>query len=147
MEIQTKFHGPVSVAENEIYTFEKGIPGFIDETSFCLLPIEETPFWVLQSVQTKELGFIVVNPFENFPEYEVKLSDEAQTALQIGSEQEVWVFAILTVREPFSQTTVNLKAPLVLNNEKKLGKQFIMNDALYETKQLLLQPLTVREAR
>ncbi len=47
MKIQTKFHGEIEIKETDIFTFESGIPGFLDEKKFTLLPLDETPFFVL----------------------------------------------------------------------------------------------------
>ena len=141
----TKFHGEIDIAEEDIYSFESGIPGFLEEKQFCLLPLEETPFFVLQSVEKNEVAFIVTNPFDVFPDYEVKLTEEILSSLRIETEKDVLTFVILTIREPFIQTTANLQAPIILNSHKKTGKQFIMNGSGYINKHLLIEPLEVEQ--
>lgn len=141
----TKFHGEIEIAEEGIYRFESGIPGFLAEKQFCLLALEDTPFFVLQSTETKEVAFIVTNPFDVFPEYEVKLTDEVLSSLQIKTEKEVATFVILTIHDPFHQTTANLQAPVILNSHKKTGKQFIMNGSGYMNKHLLIEPLEAEQ--
>lgn len=138
MNIRTKFHGSIELTPEEIYIFENGLPGFLDEKQFMILPLEETTLFVLQSVKTSEVAFIITSPFEIFPEYNVKLSDEVLTALQIGVEKDVVVYAILTVKEPFNKTTVNLQAPIVINSKKKLAKQYITNDTSFSMRQPLI---------
>ena len=86
MKISTKFHGEIEINETDIFTFESGIPGFLDEKKFTLLPLDETPFFVLQSVTTKEVAFIMMNPFDFFPTYEIDLSQELLDDLHIQSE-------------------------------------------------------------
>ena len=140
MKIQTKFHGEIEIKTEEIYTFESGLPGFLEEKQFGLLPLDGTPFYVLQSVETPSVAFIVTNPFEVFPDYEVKLTDEILSALHIESEQDVLIFSILNIRNPFDKTTINLQAPVILNYDKKKGKQFIMNNSDYEIRQLFITP-------
>ncbi|MBK5443970.1 MULTISPECIES: flagellar assembly protein FliW [Peribacillus] len=147
MNRQTKFHGEIEIAQENIYTFESGIPGFLDEKQFCLLALEETPFVVLQSLTTKEVAFIILNPFDIFHDYEVKLSDEVLSTLQIEAEKEVITFVILTIHEPFKKTTANLQAPIILNSSKKTGKQFIMNGSGYMTKHLLIEPSVEQEEK
>lgn len=142
---QTKFHGEIEIGQEDIYTFESGIPGFLEEKQFCLLPLEETPFFVLQSIETKEVAFIVTNPFDTFRDYEVKLPDEVLSTLQIETEKEVITLVILTIHDPFNQTTANLQAPIILNSHKKTGKQFIMNGSDYINKHLLIEPLEVEQ--
>jgi flagellar assembly factor FliW len=140
MIIQTKFHGEMEIAEEKIYRFESGIPGFLEEKQFCLLTLDDTPFFVLQSLETKEVAFIVTNPFEVYRDYEVKLTDEVLSSLQIETEQEVVTFVILTIQDPFNETTANLQAPIIINGPKKVGKQFIMNASEYRTKHKLFEP-------
>lgn len=43
--------------------------------------------------------------------------------------------AILTIEEPFEQSTANLMAPIVVNRRKMLAKQVILHDSSYQTKQ------------
>lgn len=138
MNIQTKFHGVTEISNEVIYTFENGMPGFLDETQFVILPLEETSLLVLQSVTTTDVAFIITSPFDLFPEYKVKLTDDVLASLQIEAEEEVLVYTILTVREPFMKTTANLQAPIVINNKKKLAKQYITNDNSFSMRQLLI---------
>lgn len=141
----TKFHGEIEIGQEDIYTFGSGIPGFLEEKKFSLLPLEETPFFVLQSIKTKEVAFIVMNPFDTFRDYEVKLPDEVLSTLEIETEKEVITLVILTIHDPFNQTTANLQAPIILNTHKKTGKQFIMNGSSYMNKHLLIEPLEVEQ--
>ncbi|MEC2055478.1 flagellar assembly protein FliW [Peribacillus psychrosaccharolyticus] len=138
MNIQTKFHGDTEISNEVIYTFENGMPGFLDETQFVILPLEDTSLLVLQSVTTLEVAFIITSPFEVFPDYNVKLTDEVLTSLQIEAEEEVLVYTILTVREPFAKTTANLQAPIVINNKKRIAKQYITNDTSFSMRQPLI---------
>ncbi|MFJ8246271.1 flagellar assembly protein FliW [Peribacillus asahii] len=147
MNISTKFHGEIEMNEEEIYTFESGIPGFLEKKQFGLLPLDETPFFVLQSLETPEVAFIMTNPFDVFPTYEVNLSDEVLVDLQIQSQQDVTVFTILSVRDPFEQTTVNLQAPIILNHMKKLGKQYIMKTDNYTTRHKLIPSPVMQEVK
>ncbi|WP_285768109.1 flagellar assembly protein FliW [Peribacillus sp. SI8-4] len=140
MKVQTKFHGDIELAAEEIYHFESGLPGFLEEKQFGLLTLDDTPFFVLQSTRTREIAFIVTNPFDVFPDYEVKLTDEVLELLQIEKEQDVLTFVILTISDPFNQSTANLQAPVIINGSKKLGKQFIMSGSDYRTKHKLFEP-------
>src|SRR5690625_5114632 len=98
MNIQTKYQGTIQINEDHIITFEKGIPAFEEETAFILLPLEEgTPFFILQSVKTAELAFIIVDPFQFVQNYEVKLPDSTIEQLAIDKEKEVATFVMLTV--------------------------------------------------
>jgi flagellar assembly factor FliW len=138
MNLQTKFHGEVELNEEQIIYFNTGIPGFVDEKEFCILPIEETPLFVLQSVKSDQTAFILTDPFNFFANYEFDLPEEVTEALSISTDKDVAVFVILTVQEPFEKTTVNLQAPVIINQKEKQGKQVILNQTSYTTKHLLI---------
>ncbi|MBB6447284.1 flagellar assembly protein FliW [Bacillus benzoevorans] len=140
MIIQTKFHGKQEIAAEDIIHFESGIPGFLHEKEFCILPMTDTPFYVMQSIQTTEVAFIIMEPFQIFPDYEFDLPDELLAGLNFRSDQDLAVFVILTVQEPFNKTTANLQAPIILNQANKKAKQYIINQSLYTTKHLIIQP-------
>jgi flagellar assembly factor FliW len=134
MNIQTKFHGEQEINTDEIIKFSSGIPGFLEEKEFTILPIEGTDLYVLQSVRSQQVAFIITDPFLIFPQYEFDLRQETIEALGIQSEKEVATFVILTVKEPFQETTANLQAPVIINQNKKLGKQLILTNTSYQTR-------------
>ncbi|PAE25840.1 flagellar assembly protein FliW [Bacillus sp. 7894-2] len=140
MNIQTKFHGEQEIKKDDIIKFPSGIPGFLEEREFFILPLEGTDLFVLQSVKTTKVAFIVTDPFVLFPQYEFDLPEEALGKLEIQSAKDVATFSILTVRDPFQETTANLQAPLVINQTKKLGKQVILNQTTYQTKHKIMTP-------
>lgn len=142
MKIETKYHGEIEIDSTKIINFEQGIPSFLEEKQFYILPFaEEGPFLIMQSVQTPGLAFIVISPFDFFIKYEVKLSDQVIETLQIDNQEDIVIFTILTIEEPFKNTTANLQGPIVINNKKKLGKQVILADSPYKTKHLLTSQL------
>lgn len=139
LTLKTKYLGEISIKTEDVFTFEKGIPGFLDETEFVMLPFgDDNPFYIMQSVKTPMLAFVVTEPFLFFPSYDFELDDSVVNQLQIASEKDVHIFTILTIGEPFSETTANLQAPVVLNVNKKLGKQVILSDERYTTKHRLM---------
>lgn len=143
MEILTKYHGEIEINESEIIQFHQGIPSFLDEHQFYILPLaEDGPFMIMQSVQTPSLAFVIVSPFDFFKNYEVKLTDQVIEVLEIEKQEDVALFVILTIQEPFQNTTANLQGPIVINNTKKIGKQVILSDSDYRTKHLLINQLS-----
>ncbi|WP_419882282.1 flagellar assembly protein FliW [Peribacillus sp. B-H-3] len=138
MNITTKFHGEQEIKKDDILTFETGIPGFLEEKKFCILPLEDSPFYVLQSTKSKNTAFIMADPFTFFKEYEFDLADEVMENLEIQSNEHVAVFVILTIREPFNETTANLQAPIIINTKGLLGKQYIINRGAYTTRHKII---------
>lgn len=135
MKINTKYLGEMEIDETKIIHFESGLPGFFDEKSFVVLDIPGNDILqILQSVTTPELAFIVTNPHYFYEDYEFKLDDSVIELLDIKKKEEIVVMSILTVRDPFHTSTINLKAPLVINWSNKRGKQVILNDGKYPMK-------------
>ncbi|MGM0876458.1 MAG: flagellar assembly protein FliW [Bacillota bacterium] len=145
MEIKTKYHGVIEVEETNFIHFEHGIPGFLEEKEFILLPMDvDSPFFIMQSKQTSELGFVVTNPFHFVKDYEFDITDHDKETLQIKNESDIQIFTILSVKEPFSETTANLQAPIIINHTSKLAKQVILNDTSYTTKHKIIQKTAQR---
>ncbi|OEH92294.1 flagellar assembly protein FliW [Bacillus solimangrovi] len=143
MIIQTKYLGEQEVATENIWTFEEGIPSFEDEKEFAFMQMStDAPFYALQSINTPDLTFVVINPFEFNQAYEFKLSDSVIRQLNINDKQDVQVFVILTIAEPFERTTANLQAPIIVNTKTKHAKQVVLIDEKYLTKHLLFQTVS-----
>ncbi len=120
--------------EENIFTFPAGILGLPESfTRFELVSLEEgSPFFFLQSVQDEDTGFILINPFFFFPDYEFELPDEEAAALQIKEpEKELAVFCIVNAKEGLSRATVNLLAPVVMNTASRTARQVVLDDRRY----------------
>ncbi|MGD7053006.1 flagellar assembly protein FliW [Sutcliffiella horikoshii] len=135
MKIETKYHGLIEVQEEEVVKFPSGLPGFLEEKKFAIIPFtEDGTFYILQSVITPELGFVLTNPFTFYPDYDFNLENQAVDSLELDSVEDVTVYTVLTMADPFHLTTANLQAPVVVNAKKKLGKQVILTGSPYQTK-------------
>lgn len=133
--IETKYLGEVDINQSKIIQFPSGIPGFLDEDKFVLLHLPDNPiFQILQSVQTPALAFIVVNPYHFYNDYEFRLDEQLIEYLQIKRKEDVSVLAIVTLKQPFKQSTINLKAPLIINTKLNDGKQYVLTSDKYSSK-------------
>ncbi|NLM75316.1 MAG: flagellar assembly protein FliW [Clostridiaceae bacterium] len=131
MQLETAHFGVIELDENEFIYFPEGIPGFEENKRFALIgydPSVTSSFFFLQSVENRDLCFIVTDPFAIYDNYEVNLDEEDVELLEITDPNTVMTLAIVVLPEDIQQTRVNLKAPVIINVEKKLGKQIIQND-------------------
>ncbi|KLU57498.1 hypothetical protein EL84_03010 [Paenibacillus sp. VT-400] len=135
MFIETSTWGKIEVDENSIYQFRRGLPGFENETSFALIPWEDTPFSYLQSLTEKELSFLVVSPFEFKQDYSFELSEEDKEELKI--KEDVAVYSIVTIHSDVTKSTMNLLAPVIINPAHRVGKQVVLQQTGYVTKHLI----------
>ena len=141
--IQTKYHGAIEIERDKIITFEHGIPSFETEKQFVVLPFsDEDLFFILQSVNTEALAFVITNPFVFFQTYDIKLDEATVSALNLQKQQDALVYNILTIKQPFDQSTINLQAPIIINTKNQKAKQVILNDNRYQ----INEPLVKKEA-
>lgn len=144
MEIDTLYFGTKQIQEDDIVTFEHGIPGFQEEKNFVFLPFtEDNIYQIMQSVQTKELAFVVTNPFLFFKDYEFDLDDSTINLLEIKEKEDLTIYTILTIQDPFSETTANLQAPVIINQKNNKAKQLILSNVPYKTKHRLFEEAVV----
>ena len=94
-----------------------------------ITPLSEgSAYQVLQSVKTGGLAFIITSPYAIIANYNFDLEDSVIQALDIKSADEVAVFVIVSLKDTLENSTVNLKAPIVLNIENQKAKQIILED-------------------
>ncbi|MFJ8064190.1 flagellar assembly protein FliW [Psychrobacillus sp. NPDC096426] len=130
MNIETKFLGKVTIEEKEIIQFPNGLPGFEDIKEFIILPLEqESPLVILQSIKQQEIGFVIALPFLFKQDYAFDLPEEDKEELKIQSPEDLITYAIVTLKEPFNSSTINLQAPILINYKQKIAKQFVLQDA------------------
>ena len=130
MFINTKFLGEVEIKESEILSFNQGLPGFPEYKQFILLSLDaDLPLALLQSIEEATIGFVVAFPFAFKQDYAFDLSEEDKEDLQIEKEEDVLTYSIVTLQETFEDSTMNLLAPVVINVNKKLGKQIVLQDS------------------
>ncbi|MEA3320505.1 MAG: flagellar assembly protein FliW [Bacillota bacterium] len=145
MKIETKYHGLIEVKEEEVVRFTNGLPGFLEEKEFAVIPFsDDGTFFILQSVQTPELGFVMTNPFTFYPDYDFNLENQTVDVLELDSAEDVSVYSVLTMADSFHLTTANLQAPVVVNVKKKLGKQVILTGSPYQTKHKLFPEALIK---
>ena len=126
MKIQTAFLGEIEIDESQTIYFEHGLPGFEEEQKFTLIPlVDDAVYQVLQSVHKPHIAFVTVNPFV-FTNYSFDLDESTVHSLSIISNEDIAILSIVTVQEPFSESTLNLKAPIVINMKLKKAKQTII---------------------
>ena len=135
----TRF-GELEIADEQVFTFAEGIPGFPEDKQFAYLPfgeLDKTPFAYLQSVHTPELTFLLADPFSFFHDYVINLSDELGEQMGFTDANQPQVYTIVTIPEKLEEMTTNLLAPVLLNWKDKRGCQVILEKTPYTTRHRL----------
>lgn len=135
MTVKTTRFGEIEIQQDKIIVFKQGIPGFEEETQFVIMPYEEnSPFFLLQSVKTDFLAFLMTDPFKFFADYEFNIDDDNLLELGIEHTEEVAIFSMVTVRDAnVRNMTANLVAPVVINMGNNCGKQIVLEKSPYKT--------------
>lgn len=108
------------------------MPGFPDDARFALVRLDDDGvLHGFRSLDSEDLQFVVVPPAPFFPDYTPEIGDEVVTDLGIAPEDAGEVLVLLVVRAGASlaDTTVNLRAPLVVNPATRRASQVILDDA------------------
>lgn len=143
MKLETRHFGTIEIDEKKILDFPEGLPGFENVKKFILLGKleEESPFQWLQSVDSPELAFVVIDPRLIKPDYIVDVDDNEAEILEVKDTNNVLVYSIVVVPEDITAMTANLKAPVLINTENNKGKQMINRNDEYPLKYYIIEEL------
>jgi flagellar assembly factor FliW len=148
MLIHTFNFGNLDIPEDKVITFKEGLPGFPQIHQFAVLELEELkPFQYLQSLDDPPIALFIINPFMVDPTYEFRLTDADMEDLNSKNSAELAVYTVATIPEGPSQATINLMAPIVINEKDRCGKQVILHESKYSVKHRLLGSDQANEAK
>src|SRR4051812_29113775 len=138
MEIETTRFGRLTVDDERIITFPRGLLGFPDRTRFALIQTgDENYFFWLQAVEDPNLAFVVTDPSIFFKDYEVPVREETQTDLELTDPAASQVFVICNKVDEW--LTGNLLGPIVVNAANRLAQQVVLTEKKWTTRQPLLK--------
>ncbi|MGC3991581.1 MAG: flagellar assembly protein FliW [Chthoniobacteraceae bacterium] len=129
MTIESNAGQAAQLSSKAVYHFPTGLPG-LPNLKECELLYNEAayPLMWLHGLGDEPLRLPVVEPGPLVPGYEVEISDNDAEFLGIhASSPQPLVLVVLTVKSLKLQfATVNLMAPIVINQETFIGKQVIL---------------------
>jgi flagellar assembly factor FliW len=139
MKIETTRFGEIEIEEEGIIEFVVGPYGFEEETAYTLIEDEDSPFFWLQSITDPNLAFVVTEPWLFYENYEFELGDELKGKLNLKNKADVLVINMVVIPNEMKKITINLKSPIIINQQQNLAKQIILEDEKYPTKYPILQ--------
>jgi flagellar assembly factor FliW len=127
MQIQTSRFGSVEIDADDILVFPRGLFAFEGCRHWVLLADSHSELlgW-LQCATLGSLALPVVSPRRYRPDYKVHVARHQLTPLEFSQFDQAYVLSILSKED--GQWTLNLKAPLVINLDRRLGRQLITGD-------------------
>jgi len=142
MNVNTKAFGTIDVNEKLKVKFPQGLFGFEEFNEYVLLDDEEhKPFFWLQSIDEKEIAFILIDPFLFRKDYEANITDEELADIGITSADDILIYVIVTIPPDGNPMTANLQGPVVINNKTMTAKQSILSDSKWKTRHDILAEL------
>lgn len=135
MKIRTTRFGIIEVPDDSIVNLPEGILGFPGVKRFVLLEhdSEGTPFRWLQAVDEPDIAFIVMDPQQVVTGYEVRFDDELSERLgcRIADEKFAMMAIVNVPRDNPIAMTVNIRAPIIVHLEKRIGWQVVLPNEEY----------------
>lgn len=140
MQIKTTRFGNIDVKDESIIRMDEPMIGFERCTSYVLLQDRpDTAFKWMQSVDDPNVAFLVINPNDFFPDYEVELSDEQADSLELTDPSESVMFTTVTINREESSATTNLVGPIIMNLRTMKASQIVLQDDSYTTRHAICE--------
>jgi len=144
VKVKTTRFGELEVNPNDIITFSEGLLGFENlKKYFVVDPGDSTLILWLQSTEDEKIAFPIIEPKIFKPDYIAKLLPADLNGLELESLQTAKLYSILTIPANVTEMNANLKAPVVINSAKKVGKQIVLQDSKLSVKHEMYKELKV----
>ncbi|MCK4995120.1 MAG: flagellar assembly protein FliW [Candidatus Omnitrophica bacterium] len=122
--------------------FPEGIIGFETHKEYRIVSEKsKEPFFWLQSQKDSEINFIIIDPLEFKPDYKPVLSALDISALQINDIEECQCYVIVCVPQGVDQISANLLAPVMINKQKNICRQVVLQEQDYSIQHLVLDEM------
>ena len=101
------------------------MPGFPAHRRFVMVRLDEDGLlYALTSVDDPELRFLVAPPSPMFPDYRPEIGDDSLELIGRPTEDQLLVLLVITAGE--QETSANLLAPIVINQETRQAVQVVL---------------------
>lgn len=128
MRIETRRFGTLQLNSDQLFLFPQGLIGMETLRQWALLPDPQNPSvaW-LQSASRGDRAIALISPRAFFDSYRVHVTRRELECLHMKAGTELYIMT--TVSGHVGKLTTNLRAPLILNLDQRLGCQIITNDS------------------
>lgn len=131
MQLNTKNFGEITVKEDEIINFDVPLSGLPNSKRYVVVSNDEDLlFYWLQSVDEPTLSLCLIDVFKVMPDYNPEVPEFKVMALADGEVNldDVKTYNILVIPKDVENMTVNLLAPIIINNKTRKGAQLITSN-------------------
>lgn len=117
------------VRDLPVIELTRPMPGFPDDQRFALVPVDDTGvLGALRSLDHDGLQFLVVPAAHFYPSYTPVIDDDVVAELGIERADDVLVLLVVHAGESLAATTVNLRAPVLVNTVTRRAAQVILDE-------------------
>jgi flagellar assembly factor FliW len=147
MFIQSTRFGQIEIREDTVIVFPDGLIG-LGGTRYALVARDDKAvFYWLHSIDDPSLALPVTVPWPFFADYDVKLSDEDAATLKLESPDQAEIFCVVRATDQLGDFTINLRGPIVINGERRLGRQVINEVGGHGVREPLFSRVPLSEVR
>ena len=115
--------------DGQIIDFTEGLIGLPQMRRAALIPLNDfSPFCWLVSVDDEKFRFLVVNPQEIYNDF----NSNVPKNMGLSADDSLKSLAIVKISSDWRKTTVNLRAPIFIDEKTKRGTQYILNNSKYK---------------
>ena len=139
LQFETKYFGLIEYDPERIIYFNEGLPGFPHSKRFLFMsetPDEKVFFW-LQSLDEFDVAFTLMDLYTVIPDYAPVVEEEEMVNLIDSDSDELHIYNIVVIPEDIRKMRANLRAPVVINMKKGVGKQVVCADDSYPIRHML----------
>jgi flagellar assembly factor FliW len=127
MLINTSRFGSVEIEPDDILLFSQGVFAWESHRHWVLLADADNAgiAW-LQSLSDPQVALPLVSPRRFVPGYQVRLARSQLTPLELAALDHAFVLTVLSKNQGY--VTVNLRSPVIINLDRRIGRQVIVSD-------------------
>ena len=145
MEYITKLFGKIDVDESKVISFPEGILGFPEMKRFVLMfdsdKSEATGLNFLVSLDEPAFMMPVVPAIAVKPDYSPSITADIEKAIGPLTEDNLLILVTMTIPSDITQMTVNLNAPIIVNDESRKAIQAMVENDGYDIKYPIYESL------
>lgn len=125
--------------DEDVITFDEGLVGFPACKRFVVMENEAlSPFRILQCVDQRNVGFLVIDPRNIVKNYNRSIPEHAWKTVGVSEVSDRLALAISIIGSVPEESSANLQAPLLINYKEMKGRQLILTGTRYSVTQPLL---------
>ncbi|MCW2977215.1 MAG: hypothetical protein JWM06_2496 [Actinomycetia bacterium] len=147
MQIESTRFGRLDVRDETVIAFPDGLIGLPGRRYALVAQSERTPFYWLHSAEHADVAVPVTMPWLFFADYQVRVPDEDAAQLMLSDLGSAEIFCVVRAAQSLEDFTINLAGPVIVNGDRRLGRQIINDAGGYAVRQPLFSEVELNEVR